>query len=171
MLNSYYDCCRKAFVSWIAYHHDCPKQDAEDIFQDVFIGFYEEVKSGKRNSLPCGLMTHLCKRGLSIWINEYKHHQRQICLDEDLIDHLLNYCRDTTDTQDTDEYIGITLEIFLATLAPRDRKILEFYYIKGYSWKNIARMLKFENTGALRKRKHEILTKLRKMHKGDNWLD
>jgi DNA-directed RNA polymerase specialized sigma24 family protein len=170
LFNSYYYYCRNTFISYM-HPFGCSSNDAKDIYQDVIMKFYEDVKCGTITELRCCLQTYLFDCGYAQWCNQKKH--ENICnkVHDDLKHKLQHYCLNEAESNYNTEYIISTLNKYLGTLDTDDRKIIEYSDIDELDWETISGLFNNKKAGTLTKRKHDLMIKLKKKAKGEKWDD
>lgn len=73
---------RDSFLEWSQARFRCSEADALDVYQDVIIVFYENIRNGKVEQLRSKLRTYLFGIGKILIIKQFNQNKRQGFLDE-----------------------------------------------------------------------------------------
>ncbi|WP_336046316.1 RNA polymerase sigma factor [Solibacillus ferritrahens] len=128
----------------IAYYYSKNLHTAEDIVQDVFIKFYErniELDSTSVERYLITMTTNKSKDYLKSW------HYRTIIMQEKWLHTSSHKQRDALVIQDEEQLISEAV----LSLPLKQREVVAYYYLEGYSIKELAEILNSnENTAKSR---------------------
>jgi RNA polymerase sigma factor (sigma-70 family) len=142
--------------------------DAEDIFQEVIVGFINLVKAGKFRG-ESSIKTFLYSINRNLWLNELKKRGRSQVRE-------LKYEQTREDTE-----AGADLAIesketsarlmgAIGVLGETCKKILVLFYFENRSMKEILGALSYENEQVVRNKKYKCLKKLEETIRNDRVL-
>ncbi|RYZ96460.1 MAG: RNA polymerase sigma factor [Sphingobacteriaceae bacterium] len=141
------------------------EQDAEDIFQEVVVGFISSVKQDKFRG-ESSVKTFLYTLNRFTWLNELKKRGRALLREE-------KYGMDEEwETTDVSHLLAGREErsMILNTMEKLDeicRKILVAYYYDSLPMKEILPLVSYENEQVLRNKKYKCLKSLEQMLTAD----
>ena len=142
----------------------CPRQDAEDLYQDAIIIFDNKASKGEfvqLDSIEAYVLT-IVKHG---WYNRYRKFQRESDqqVEEDMLtDH------DASIYYERQER-GIMMKRILALIGQRCQEML-LMYTHGFSMNEIASRLNMSNDIHVRKEKYRCLNRMRQKIQQDDDL-
>lgn len=131
-------------------------QDAQDMYQEVILAFYQNVMTGKLAQLSGKLSTYLFKIAQNQWRNRLRDQQRMATADS-IDDTLL--AQDEGNTVREDAY----LNHLISRLGDRCRQILLSFYFDRLSMEAVARQVGLADGESARKRKYDCLDQLKKL--------
>jgi RNA polymerase sigma factor (sigma-70 family) len=142
----------------------CPRQDAEDIYQDAIIIFDSKASSGEflqLNSIE-GYILSIVKHN---WYNRYRKYQRQS--DEEIQE-------DMVMDEDASRYYerqerGVMMRRILALIGERCQQLL-LMNVQGYTMSEIAVRLQMPTDVRVRKEKYRCLSRLRSKVQEDDYI-
>jgi len=140
--------------------------DAYDIFQDSIQIVYEKAKDGKL-VLKCKLSTFITSIAKRLWLKKLSLDKRQ------LQDHA-KYSYSATDRL-VDEQVSLEaflqkeellkrLEVALEQLGNPCAELLQEFYLKNKSMKEIAELFNYTNSDNAKSQKHKCLKRLKKIY-------
>jgi RNA polymerase sigma factor (sigma-70 family) len=156
---------RNEFVSWCSKIYRLDPEDAKDVYQDVIIAFYNNVKSGQLTEITGEVKTYLFAIGKFKAINFLKKQNRSVTyssfdllkVDEPFENQIMN--------KEESDFIKTTVKRFLSEQCEDCQKILELYYFKDLDMKTIASEMGYKNADVAKKKKYECFKKLAEMVK------
>ena len=140
-------------------------EDAEDVFQDAALAFYEQLQDIKPTILsnPEGYLHGICRHLALKRIDELN--RKRDYIDEDKLDRLLELTADDEDgiliaEEPDDGYVQIVRRL-LSEMTQRDRSLISGFYLEGKSMKHLAEELQLATVEAVRTTKCRILSRMR----------
>lgn len=153
---------RSEFIDWLMLRYGLSREDARDVYQNVFLAFWVNIREGKLDNLYSSIKTYLYAVGKHQAINLVKKNGRSVTLpDMELINRSYNP-QEMNDDRDHNRRI---VEEHLNKLNDKDRRILEMYYLEEKDMKSIAVALGYKNADVAKKKKYEVFKKLMLMIK------
>jgi RNA polymerase sigma-70 factor (ECF subfamily) len=147
---------RKEFIGWAFKQFNCPSAAAEDAWQQAIIVLYENVVSGRLQSLSSSEKTYL----FAIGKNKLREANRREMKIQSLDD--FDVPMDQTPTEPFEQ---ITLDKAVACLhllgEPCKALLIEFYYHRR-SMEQIVTTLGYKNEATAKSQKYKCLARLRK---------
>lgn len=156
-LKTLYRDYQPAFLVWAAKRFQLSEDDLQDVFQDVVIIFYKNVRSGKLEVLTSSLKTYLYGIGKNLLLKKSAKQQKTTPLEDyDLppIEMKLLYHIEQNHQQ-------VVLQTAFEQLKDNCRQILTLFYYKRYSTEAIMHTMNYRNTETVRSRKLQCLKALR----------
>ena len=155
-------------LSLFVRQHDGSNQDAEDIFQEVLIGFIDAVRTGKFRQ-ESSVKTFLYAMTRNLWYNEMKKRNRTVVRE-------MKYEENKVDADpDISEYIAAresrsqVLQI-VDRLDEACKKILLAFYYENLPMREIVSKVNYENEQVVRNKKYKCLKKLAELLNEDPQL-
>jgi len=145
------------------YRNKCEACEADLQYSLAIENFSSVVQKDKNFTLRCRLETILYTYGKNALINYLKRKDRLIAFDDQAINEPTGGC--IFEESDTADFAVKVIKILLKKLSRTDRKIIRYFCLKHYRWKEIAKKMRLK-AGYLRKRKSLIFTKWREMGLG-----
>ena len=158
MMEIIYDRYEERFVSNEVKYGRYRFSDAVEAYQRAIIIVFEKIQKKEISVLTSSLETYIFSIAKHQLQNIDKENNSLLIFDDQLkYDSLTDY----TSSPDKVNLIKKYIQKLLKTLTHQDRRIIWYYYFKKYDWKTIASKMNLDE-GYLRKRKCEILSKLKK---------
>lgn len=156
----YYD-YKAEFISWMEKIYHCYSPDANEIYHNAVVTFYENVVNEKLKVLDCSVKTYIFAIGRKKYLEKLKPQKK---LGNNLTEtNLVNL----PEVQKTDALIKEQrldcVERALEKLGEPGRTILELYYYHGKSMDEIAKLLKYKNGATARNLKYKSILRLKKI--------
>lgn len=140
-----YSAHREAFFRWAARRFKATRQDFEDAWQDAVIAFYQQVQSGKIESLRYGVNTWLFAVGYKRLLNNHRKLKR-IHWRDHIDDALLgNYLPDDLHQEAVAPEKKQHLEAAMKIISPQCREMLVQRYYFEQSIEDIRREWELQN--------------------------
>lgn len=148
-------------LSWFVMNNSGNRHDAEDIFQEVVVGFIDAVQRNKFRS-ESSIKTFLYSMNKNAWLNELKKRERASHRE-------LNY------EKGQDKHEGGAGEFLVQQEAQRQvveivdqlgetcKKILLMFYYENLSMKEILEKTEYETEQVVRNKKYKCLKQLEQM--------
>jgi RNA polymerase sigma factor (sigma-70 family) len=156
---------RHDFTEWAGHKFSIETEEAEDIFQDSLIIFYENVLSGRLTTLSSSLRTYLFAIGKHKILKNKKKLPLYANVDDvpdiNLIDDSLE---DLANTEEKHKAVHSALRL----LGPDCQKILEMFYFEGCNLTTVAKALNYKNENVAKVKKASCMRKLSGFMKGNN---
>lgn len=159
-LTNLYKTYRDDFVQWTCRSFYCTEADAQDVFQETMIAFYENVANGKLTELSSSVKTYLFAIGRNLLFKQKRKKKEQTADVEDY--HFLSdniTIEDTIKLNERQELIYGLLD----NMKEPCRSILVLFYYKRYSIESIANSLGYKGQGVVKNQKVRCLKTLRKL--------
>ena len=162
-LLSLYKTYRNEFISWASNTYQLSKDDAKDIFQDVIIAFYENIKSGQLTSISGSVKTYLFAIGKFKTINFLKKSHKSVTFSDFDLLRVIEPSENVIMDKEENEFIKDTVKKYLNEQCEDCKKVLELYYFKEMDMKTIASEMGYKNADVAKKKKYECFKKLAEM--------
>ncbi len=154
-----YNTYKNDFIRWSGFRYQLDEEDALDVFQEVVISFYENVKKGKLDKINYQLKTYLFAIGKNMIINRIKYDQR------------FDHGADPTDEVETFNLAEQEIEVnqrhgvIIAQLEKMGEpcySILKLFFYDSFSMEAIANNLQYKNSNVVKSQKLRCINELRK---------
>lgn len=166
-----YKTYRNDFIKWALHHFDSREDDVKDIFQDIVISFYRNVRDHKLNSIDCSIKTYLFSCGRNHLLNLTKKNQKFINLSD------FDFTNDDIGKIERMEKLHHDRELIkeaIKDLPEESQKILKLFYFDNMDLESIAKELGYKNSNVVKTIKSNSLRKmvvaLNKISKGIKML-
>lgn len=136
--------------------HQGTVQDAQDLYQEVMLAFYQNVTEGRLETLTSRLSTYLVQVAQNQWRNRLRSRKRKPPTDS-LGD------TDPPDQPTNTAYEDAFLQAVIRRLDERCRQLLLLFYFDRLPMQTVAQRLSLTDGEAARKRKFDCLSKLKKL--------
>ena len=148
------------FITWATHRFSVDDQVAIDIFQEVMLAFYEQVKYKGLRTLQCDLKTWFWSIGKNHLIMYCRKNGRIVTFDHQDAIKLIETIPDSMSKKEDNEHTSEMVKKHLQLLDEKSRDVLTKYYIEGKSMAVIASEMGFKNSDVAKKKKYEIMKKL-----------
>jgi RNA polymerase sigma factor (sigma-70 family) len=149
-LYSYYPVVRKHITA-----NSGSRQEAEDIFQDALIVLFNKVKAGNFE-LRSGLNTYLFGVCRLLWLEELRKKDKKISSEKLAFEELaVSYIE--TDLEEDNK--AKQAQQAVEKLGAKCKQLLELFYFKKTSMKEIAQQLGFATEGVAKNQKYRCIEK------------
>ena len=157
-LENVYKEYRLEFFRWIVKQYNCSHEDAQDIYQQSMIIFYENIVTDKITALNSGIKTYLFAIGKNKYFELMRDkHKQNIELSEY---HTPAEEEDAEVFQEDMDKVT-ELERSLKQIGDPCKSILELYYYHRKSMQDIAEKLGLKNTDTAKNMKYKCLQRLK----------
>jgi len=146
------------------YKNNGSAEDARDIFHDAFVVLLEKIRENALD-LNCSLKTYLYAICKNLWLKKISEHKTAHVNYSDLEDTLAGANPVDQKIYDTNRAYLLYQKQF-ALMSPTCRKLIQ-YFLEGYSYQEITKLMKYDNEGYARKRKYRCVKLLIKRIKAD----
>ena len=160
-----YKLYRNEFMHWARNNYAIEPDDAKDLFQDVVIAFYNNVKSGQLTDLSSDLKTYLFAIGKFKILNFLKKNNRSVTYSDFTVLKVVEPTENTMEDKEEQDLIKATVRKFLDEQCDDCKKVLELYYFNEMDMKSIAKEMGYKNADVAKKKKYECFKKLAEMVK------
>lgn len=157
-----YEQYRSEFIDWLMQRYGLSREDARDVYQEVYLAFWINIREGKLYKLDSSIKTYLYAIGKHQAINLVKKNGRSVTLPDMK---LINRSYNPHQMNDDRNHNRQIVEENLNKLNEKDRRILEMYYLEERDMKSIALTLGYKNADVAKKKKYEVFKKLMLMIK------
>ena len=148
---------REAFINWATFSYNISIEDTKDLYQETFLILWNNIREEKLTHLTADIKTYIFSIGKHLILNFIKKKSRSVTFEPSL---LINESYKPFDMTHNDDHNRIMVEEHLSKLEPKERRILEMYYIEEKDMKTIASELGYKNADVAKKRKYEVFRKL-----------
>ena len=155
-----YKLYRNEFIHFAFTNYGCGSDNAKDIFQDVVIAFYHNVKNGKLTVLESSLKTYLFQIGKFKLINLMKKEASLVTFDGSSLINGQQLTENKMADKEEQEFFKTTIQKFLNEQCEDCKKVLELYYFEELDMKTIAGKMGYKNANVAKKKKYECYKKL-----------
>jgi len=135
------------------------EDDAADVFQDVLVGFYQNVRKGAFKG-DSAIKTYLYAMIRNQWLVKLKKNRRTVKLEEP---DKTSAGRQIIRIENPDEALHKMVEGLLEQVGERCRKLLKLYYFDNLSMTEIANRSNFDNENSAKTQKYKCMQKLIKI--------
>ncbi|HSI89663.1 MAG TPA: sigma-70 family RNA polymerase sigma factor [Adhaeribacter sp.] len=156
-LQEMYDLYRVDFTSWAERRFSLEPEEARDAFQNCLIAFYENILSGKLNTLSSSPRTYLFAIGKNKILKSKKNLPLYANLD-DFPD--INHIEDDNTEAEMEDERNLAVHKALQQLGPDCQKVLELFYFRNCKMEQIAQALNYKNENVTKVKKASCLKKL-----------
>ena len=158
VLKEIYKNNRAPFLNWIMQKYGCDMEDAKEIFQLSVVTLYDNVVTGKLETLTSSVKTYLFSIGKNKWL-EWSRKQGKIQYQQDslLFDHL-----EENETSNEKENLFLQVEQVLKAMGDPCKKLLELVYFNRFSMHDICQQLSYKNVDSAKNAKYKCLQRLKK---------
>lgn len=164
-LKEVYSLYRNEFILWAVRNYTCTTEEAQDIFQQVVVIFYENIKSGKLTEITNKVKTYL----FSIGKNKIKELLRR--KKKNLSAENSDYFIDTDIFYgEEDDHSLRELDMVansLNDLGDPCKTILVHCYYHNYSMTEISDLLDYKNSDTVKNMKYKCIQRLKKLFNSD----
>jgi len=154
---------RSEFIYWLAKKYHCEIEVAKDIYQITVVVFYNNVVSGKLESLSSGLKSYL----FAIGKNKYQEHlrlQKKVNYQADtLLFDQLQREDNSQETKSAQERIYEQMEAALAKMGKPCKPLLEAVYYYKKTMTHIYQQYNYKNEDSAKNAKYKCLQRLKKL--------
>ena len=150
---------RAEFIQWLQGRLGCEAELAKDIYQQTILTFYENVQSGKLNTLTSQVKTYL----FSIGRNKYYEAVREKAKQEKA----KNW---QVEQDSTSESLLQLVEVCLEKLGEPCRSLLMQFYFHKRSMEQLTELFDYKNIDTAKNQKYKCLERLRKLVKNNGQL-
>ena len=154
-----YKLYRNDFIRWAVANFNVTVEESKDVFQDVLTAFYQNVSSGKLNQLNCKLRTYLFQIGKFKLINLKNSEQQRLKYEEEMLYVTASGIESINEFYHHKD-IEDNLSNYLNLLCEDCRTMIELFYLKEKSLKEIAVIMGFKNEDVAKNKRYECFKKL-----------
>lgn len=153
---------REEFVSWLMKQYRCDVDTAKDIYQQVIVIFYDNIRLGKLTELRSNLKTYLFAIGKNKYHEYLKKNTRFVQKDDFAGESGFNG-EEIKEKQEKEIQLD-QLEESLRELGDPCQSILKLFYYQKKSMDQITEILNYKNRETAKNQKYKCLNRLRKIH-------
>lgn len=155
---------RNAFISQLVKKHQCPMEEAKDIYAISVSIFYENIMSGKLITLTVKPLSYLLGIGQNL-VKEWRRKQKEAPVDVEKV--LIHHIVEETPTDTYEQKLKLVIRK-LEELGAACRAILELFYFERRSISEITKLMDFANVDTTKSRKYKCNQRLKKLV-NDQW--
>ncbi len=159
----YYKKYRNEFIKWAVRNFSCSEEEAKDVFQEVMIGLFQNIRSGKVNTLSSDLKTYLWAIGKNHLLNLLKKNKKLVTLSSSTDINNLDQSYNIMTKKEDDDHNHEQVRRHLSLLEEKEQQILRLYYIEKLPMTTIAELMGYKNADVAKKRKYEVMKKLARL--------
>jgi len=156
---------KEEFIIWMAKHFETSEDQGREFYQEAYLSFIENVISGKLVSLTSSIKTYLFSIGKYKFLDHKRRQERERQGDSTMANMVVE------PIQDNDMTDSMGLRKALAQLGEPCSKMLQLFYFKKESIKEITEKLGYKNTQTAKNQKYKCLNRLREIMKKGNKHD
>lgn len=157
---------KSSFIEWAAAAFKCGQEDAEDIWQEVIIVFYENIITGKVESLKSQVRTYLFGIGRYMLLRKFEKQKRWTDMPETETENILWMEQAVADHEIELSDRQQMLYEQLKKLGENCRKLLTYFYYRRYSTESIMSEMGYKNESVAKSQKARCMRSLRKNMQG-----
>lgn len=153
---------RIPFLKWIQGKFPMSEDDAEDIFQNAVVIFYDKVTTGKLTELYSGIKTYLFGIGQNLAYDYLRAQRRKVHEPEEI---LFRHVVDDSDQEDKmqfEEDLRRAMQA-LDLLGEPCKSILQLFYFEHQPLEAICQCMNYKSKGSIKVQKCKCLQRLRKL--------
>ncbi len=133
--------------------------DAEDVFQDVLVAFYRNVRTGKFRG-DSAIKTYLYSMVRNQWLVRLKKNQRNVNMENpEHADKTMYVVQSSYKTED----LANEVNKLLSEVSDRCRELLKLYYFDNLSMSELAERAGFDNENSAKTQKYKCMQRLIKI--------
>jgi len=132
------------------------ESDAEDVFQEVMIGFYQSVRKGLYRG-DSSVKTYLYSMIRNQWLIRLKDRKRNIAMD---IQENVMKMQQTHPVENAAGELNSKVRTLLEKLSERCREVLTLYYFDNFAMSEIAQMAGYDNENSAKTQKYKCMQRL-----------
>jgi len=138
--------------------HGGTKEDAKDVFQDVVIAFYNNIK-GKKITLKSKISTYIYSIARNQWLKHVRDNKKTIVLEAEVV----NKVSDSENAFESMVYSEEQLMIakILSTAGEKCKHLLQQFYFEKLKMKKIASNLGYASEQVAKNQKSKCMKKLK----------
>lgn len=161
-IEAIYEKFRGEFIRWMYKKYNCPEEEAIEIYQVATVIVYENIHSGKLQTLNSSLKTYL----FAIAKNKYMEGSRY----RSKFLYEWDFTNDPAADEDLDELerkeddLNVVMKS-IEEIGEKCKDILQHYYYLNQSMEEIAVSLNYKNADTVKNLKYKCLNRLRKLFK------
>ncbi len=164
-LSKVYTEYRREFCLWLIKNYGSTMDNAEEVFQETIIAFFENVKNGRLSELSSSLKTYIFSIGKNKYLSLARKSGRSVSA-EGHLELVTDNSDELEEVKFKDEQLNM-VEASLKKLSDHCRKLLNLYYYQKLSMEDIMEKLDYKNANTAKNQKYKCMQQLRKLHKGD----
>ncbi|MEL7339594.1 MAG: sigma-70 family RNA polymerase sigma factor [Bacteroidota bacterium] len=153
---------KRSFIDWAGASFRCSEPDAEDIWQEVIIVFYENIIEGKLTSLKSQVRTYLFGIGRFMLLRKYEQQKRwtELPEQEDGPEIWVEQAVSEYEMELNDRQRMLLRQ--LEKLGENCQKLLRLFYYRRYSTESIMMEMGYKSTEVAKSQKARCMRNLRK---------
>lgn len=164
-LKKIYQKYRSEFLLWAVRDHSCTMEEAQDIFQQTVVIFYENIIQEKVSEITSKVKTYLFGIGKNkIYELSRDKRKKQFQVHEQIFVNSDNYFEN--EDKEYEEKLN-KVKVCLIKLGDPCKTLLEQYYYHNKSMIEISGILDYKNSDTTKNLKYKCLQRLRRMFISD----
>ena len=157
---------RIPFIQWITGKFPLRQEDAEDIFQNAVVIFYDKVSTGKLTELKSSVKTYLFGIGQNL---AYETMRKQNKYPEGPSELLVNHIVDDSGYEEKMQFEQNLRNAWrgLNLMGDPCKSILQLFYFERQPLESICQLMQYKNAETVKVKKFKCLQRLRKLMLGE----
>ncbi len=157
---------RIPFIQWMTGTYRLSEEDAEDMFQNVVVIFYDQVSTGKLTELRSSVKTYLFGIGKNLARESMRRQQKY---PEGPSELLINHVVDDSGYEDKVKFEQDLRNASrgLNLMGDPCKSILQFFYFDRQSLESICTLMQYKNAETVKVKKFKCLQRLKKLMLGE----
>lgn len=157
-LDEVYLLFKQEFIHWVTKKFsNIPQDHAIDIYHDVVIIFYQNVKNGKLNQLHYSIKSYLFGIGNNYINSQLRAQKKSLRLEESFQTEMY----DVREEVDVEE-IFLLMEELIPQMKDRCKNLLRLFYFEEKSMPDITAIMNFKDKLQTAREKHRCVQRLKK---------
>lgn len=152
---------RDSFVIFLMNKYKAQKDDALDIFQDVVVAVYRNVKMKKLTELNSSIKTYLYAIGKNLWLKQNRKKTYITEIKEEAFDIDLSSIEVKFIQQEEKDRTNMNLKRAISSLGDPCTELLTYFYYYNYSYDEIIQRMEYNNVNVAKTQKSRCMKYLR----------
>jgi RNA polymerase sigma factor (sigma-70 family) len=155
-----YEKYRSEFIHWVSKEFKCSLDDSKDIYQVTIMIFYENILSGRLNTLVSSIKTYLFGIGKNVARENQRRLSRVVSID---VEQWLNEFYADKECELLDERAFEAANRAIGQLGETGQKLIQLFYHQHKSMEEISAILNYKNAETAKNQKCKSMAILRKL--------
>lgn len=148
---------REDFLGWSMKRFGLSLEESRDIYQDTFLRFWNNMRSGKIVEFTCEPKTYVFSIGKHLILDFIAKKNRHAAASQL---YLPDSVEDRQQSEEDSQHTVYLVRGALSKLEDKERRLIELYYFEQKDMRTIADLLGYKNADVAKKRKYEVFRKL-----------
>lgn len=165
-LKAIYKEYRIPYIKWITNAFHLRQEDAEDLFQNTVVIFYDQVSTGKVTELRSSVKTYLFGIGRNLALEYMRKQQKH---PEGPSELLINHIVDDSGYEDKMQFEEDLRSAWrgLNLMGDPCKSILQLFYFERQALESICQLMNYKNAETVKVKKFKCLQRLKKLMWGE----